>query len=84
MSKQKLKWQVLTALSLFLSMAIAPKATAQDYMGMFMDANQAAVSFAGNLAVGSAVLNSIHGNNAANSPNPGTRSSQLLMGNKCK
>jgi hypothetical protein len=73
-SKQKSKWNILTVLSLLLSVAIAPQAIAQDFMGMFTDANQAAVNFAGNLAVGSSAINAA--NNAAHRPtNRSNRSS---------
>jgi hypothetical protein len=63
MAKQKYKWGAIGALGLLASVAIAPRAIAQDdmFMNFFMDAGNVAASYIGNVAVGEAMIDAYGG-----------------------
>ncbi len=57
-AKQTYRWSAISALGLLASVAIAPKAIAQDdmFMNFFMDAGNMAVDYIGNVAVGESMI----------------------------
>lgn len=69
MAKYKYRWSAISAIGLLASVAIAPKAIAQDdmFMNFFMDAGNIAIDYIGNVAVGEA-MNQAYGEEATNDP----------------
>jgi hypothetical protein len=58
MAKQQYRWSAISALGLLASVAIAPKAIAQDdmFMNFFMDAGQFTSDYIGDVVVGESII----------------------------